>query len=87
VISIILSPFQEVKKTDANHVDTIVSKILFKTLGYVAQVLYMKFAKTSPSPVSPYFSFYPTIFLLSFRHCGVILPVRCSSVVDPDTEL
>ncbi len=31
VISIILSSFQEVKKTDANHVDTLVSKILFKT--------------------------------------------------------
>jgi hypothetical protein len=74
VISIILSPFQEVKKTDANHVDTLVSKILFKTLGYVAQVLYMP--RLLLPPFLPIFLFYPIIFYLSFRHLWSQLPVQ-----------
>jgi hypothetical protein len=64
VISIILSPFQEVKKTDANHVDTLVSKILFKTLGYVAQVLYMP--RLLLPPFLPIFLFTPQSFCCRF---------------------
>jgi hypothetical protein len=83
VISIILSPFQEVKKTDANHVDTLVSKILFKTLGYVAQVLYMP--RLLLPPLLPIFLFIPQSFCCRFVICG--LNYRYSSVVDPDPEV